>query len=760
MTDRATPGSADYDPRDHRRAPATAEPPAAWPSGAWPTADTPTADTPTADTPTADTPTADTPTADTLAADAPPADIPTAADDRLALNGMGSFDWDLDTGTYLLDEVGLEVFDLRADEFDGRPASLSARVQPEDSARLDSAVRQALQTEQLTFAVYFRVVCRDGSLRWAHTQGRILRDTQGHAYRIVGIVRNAEEELAHSQAMRALGAARRRQTDSVRATTEALARAITVQDVINVLTDGAGMRRFGADGLALGLVEGTTMRLVAATQAPSPALKELDDLSLTSLDDRLPLAEAVRTGRPRFVSDQDELCSRFPRLRPYADQMGIHAAAFLPLTAQARTLGALGLYYGEPRRFSTEERNICVALTSAVAQSLQRAVLFDQEREFATTLQTTMLPRRIPPFSGGEVALRYRTGRSGREVGGDWYDVVPLPRRRVGFVVGDVEGHDTHAAAVMGQLRIALRAYAAEGHPPTTVVARASRFLAELDTERSATCIYVDADLDTGTLRLVRAGHLEPLLRHAAGRTSWPRVRGGLPLGIATVFGQDDYPETRLHLNPDDILLLCTDGLVELPGQDISEGLQRLADALEGGPAEIEKLADRLSAEQSGQPSAEDDMALLLLHRAPGPDGSAPLRAVQHIHQADPEGMVESRAMLRQTLAAWETGDSSADIELVADELITNALVHTDSGAKLTVQLLDDDCRRIRLEVQDTSSEWPRRRTAGETATSGRGLLLVESLADRWGVEPLGTGKAVWCEFRLPDAAPRPGTAA
>ncbi|MBP0452243.1 serine/threonine-protein phosphatase [Kitasatospora sp. RG8] len=674
---------------------------------------------------------------------------PTAANDRLALNGMGSFDWDLDRGTYHLDDVGLEVFDLRADEFDGVPASLSARVLPTDSDRLDEAVSLALREGHLTFASYFRLICRDGTLRWAHTQGRILRDPQAHPYRIVGIVRNAEEELAHAEGMRTLAADRRRQTDSVRATTEALARAITVRDVTNVLTDSEGLRRFGADGLALGLVDGGVMRLVAATEQPSAELRARDDLSMTQLEEGLPLSEAVLTQRARFVSTREELTARYPRLLPYAEEMKIEAAAFLPLAAQARSIGALGLFYRDRHQFSTEDRNICIALSSAVAQSLQRAMLFDQEREFATTLQTTMLPRRIPEINGGEVAVRYRAGRSGREVGGDWYDVIPLPGRRVGLVVGDVEGHDSHAAAIMGQLRIALRAYATEGHTPATVMARASRFLADLDTERSATCIYVDANLETGTLRLVRAGHLEPLVRHSTGRTNWASVRGGLPLGVATVFGQDGYPETRLDLNPADTLLLCTDGMVEQPGRDIADGIEALAAAMRAGPRDTEALADHLCGGHPSRLGSSDDVALLLLHRTAVPGTYATRQMTQHVHQADPEGLAETRAMLRQALAAWGAADLLSDIELTADELITNALVHTDGGALLTIELRAGTTPCIRLEIRDRSSVLPHRRAPGETATSGRGLLLVDALTGSWGVEPLGSGKNVWCEFPL-----------
>lgn len=192
--------------------------------------------------------------------------------------------------------------------------------------------------------------------------------------------------------------------------------------------------------------------------------------------------------------------------------------------------------------FSQDERILCLGLAAIVAQSLQRAILFDEEREFATGLQSAMLPRRIQEIEGGEIAVRYHAAWSGREVGGDWYDVITLPRNRYGVMVGDVQGHDTHAAAIMGQLRIALRAYAAEGHPPATVLARASRFLSELDTDRFATCTYAQVDLATGAVRVARAGHFGPLIRHTDGRVGVPQVRGGLPLGISSEFWDEEFP--------------------------------------------------------------------------------------------------------------------------------------------------------------------------------------------------------------------------
>lgn len=177
-----------------------------------------------------------------------------------------------------------------------------------------------------------------------------------------------------------------------------------------------------------------------------------------------------------------------------------------------------------------------MALGTSIAQSLQRAMLYEQEHDLAEGLQQAMLPRRIPAVPGAQVAVRYRSARLGRDIGGDWYDLIPLPGGRVGAVIGDVQGHDTHAAAVMGQLRIVLRAYAAEGHSPATVMARASVFLHELDTDRFATCTYAEVDLTTGVVQVVRAGHVDPLVRDVDGSCRRMPSEGGLPLGLSAEF--------------------------------------------------------------------------------------------------------------------------------------------------------------------------------------------------------------------------------
>jgi hypothetical protein len=198
---------------------------------------------------------------------------------------------------------------------------------------------------------------------------------------------------------------------------------------------------------------------------------------------------------------------------------------------------------------------------------------------------------------------------------------------------------------------------------------------------------------------------------------------------------------------PGETLVMCTDGLVEEPGTDIGQGVEALAEAISAGPPGAEALADHLSERFWERWGAGDDVALLVLRRSPDPGTSRAPRIHQYIHQADPEGLSEARAVVRRALRDWGMREYADDAELLTGELLGNVLLHTEGGAVLTLEVLPEPVRRVRLAVQDRSSAWPRRRTPGEAATSGRGLLLLDALAARWGVEPRGEGKAVWCEI-------------
>ncbi|KKD08688.1 SpoIIE family protein phosphatase [Streptomyces sp. WM6386] len=674
-----------------------------------------------------------------------PDDWPAHPDPILALNRMGSFDWDLDTGLFHMDAQAHEVFDLRPDEYNGHPETLAIRVPAPEAYRLDALVSQAMKDGSENYGTYFRIRCRNGALRWTHTQGYIRRDETGRPRRIVGIVRDATQEVQDLEDRRrqvSRDEARQEQTNVVQLTTAALAYARTVDDVIDVLKDTHGLTHLGATSLVMGLVEAGRIRLVAE----GPAGSFVPGTDVTRIDEPYPMSEVVRTLTPRFIESPQEFAESYPLLWPHLSDLSITSAAYLPLIAQARPIGAMGLLYSDRRGFSPEDRNVLVALGSSIAQSLQRAMFYEQEKDLASGLQQAMLPRTIPSVRGADVAVRYRSAAFGRDIGGDWYDLIPLPGGRVGAVIGDVQGHDTHAAAVMGQLRIVLRAYAAEGHTPATVMARASVFLHELDTDRFATCLYAEADLATGVVQVVRAGHIDPLVRQADGSCRRVPVEGGLPLGLSAEFGRLEYPVGTVELDPGNTLMLCTDGLVETPGADLDDGMRTLTALIASGPADVRDLADRLIdvAEERG---GDDDVALLLLRRrgldAPQSGG----RLQQHVASGDPEALAEARHMIRAAVRAWGARDRADEIELVADELITNALMHTEGAAVVTLRVLAGSDRRIRVEVEDSSSALPRRREAGGSGVSGRGLLLVDLLTDVWGGEARGGGKWGWGEF-------------
>ncbi|MYR29563.1 MULTISPECIES: SpoIIE family protein phosphatase [unclassified Streptomyces] len=674
-----------------------------------------------------------------------PEDWPARPDPILAMNRMGSFDWDLDSGRMHMDRQALAVFGLRPERFDDMATTASAQMPRAERDRMAAVVKDAITAGHETYAGYFRIRRADDSLRWTHTQGYIRRDAGGRARRIFGIVRDATQELSDTTARREQASELRRRTTVVERTTAALAAARTVADVLDVLREQDGLVRLGADSLVVGLLEQGRIRLVP----DGPTGGVIDAGRHTRLDDPYPMADVVRTMRPVYLEDAESFAAAYPELWKQIAHLRPGAAAYLPLVAQGSPIGSLGLFYGGTHHFAPEERNVLVALGSSLAQSLQRAMLYEQEKDLAQGLQQAMLPRTIPDVPGAEVAVRYRAASAGRDVGGDWYDLVPLPGGRTGAVIGDVQGHDTHAAAVMGQLRIALRAYAAEGHPPATVMARTSLFLDELDTDRFATCLYAEADLSTGVLQLVRAGHLDPFLMAPDGSARRVPVPGGLPLGLSSQFGALDYPVSTLELDPGATLLLCTDGLVEVPGADLDDGFAKLATQLRTGPRDLRLLADLLTTavERRG---GEDDVAVLLLRRRA--TVGAPLyggRLQQHVAPGDPRDLAEARRMIRSAVRSWGAGSRSDDIELATDELVVNALTHTEGPALVTLRVLTGAVRRLRVEVEDSSSALPRRREADAEGQSGRGLMLVDLLADAWGVEARGAGKCVWCEFEV-----------
>ncbi|GAA3309338.1 SpoIIE family protein phosphatase [Streptomyces cinereospinus] len=658
-----------------------------------------------------------------LVADAVAAPAPAAPATGGALT-PGAFSLAMDTGRVEVGDGVLELFGLARDAFDGKVETLLGRTVPEDVPSLMSVVEAGHMTIGER-ELEFRVLRPTGPPRWLRLRGRLLPAGEGARARLSGTVDDASTlrsdvtDVARVQRLAA-----------------ALATAGTVRDVSQAVV--AALRRpLQADRIALAELEHDRL-VVTVLDPPQPeAWPELWRLEWRSEWPDAPvramptLAAALRDGRA-------QIWPAGTALEPALAEVGPGGLAVLPLPAGGRMAGACLIGWDHPHDFGPDERALLTASAGLAGQALMRARAFDAEHELVGMLQRQLLPRRLPELPGAVAVARYLPATAGLEVGGDWYDVIPLPDHHVALVIGDVQGHSAGAATLMGQMRTALRAYAVEGHPPDVVVSHANRLLVDMETDLFATCVYVDVDMEEGSAWCVRAGHPPPVLRHPDGTTRIAEIEGGPPLGVMT---QADYPMSPLRLQPGTLLALTTDGLVESAETDIDEGMADFAGRLAASdPAHLGPVADGLLDDAH----RGDDVALLLMRY----DGMAvrPRRETWTVWRV-PEAVRHARRFTRRTLRVWGVHAPADAVLLVVSELVTNALVHTDGPVRLDLTLVGD---RLRVAVADTSPRTPVKPTSiGWEATGGRGLLLVEAMSALWGTVPVSGGKQVWSELLL-----------
>ncbi|MEI7031192.1 SpoIIE family protein phosphatase [Streptomyces pratensis] len=385
----------------------------------------------------------------------------------------------------------------------------------------------------------------------------------------------------------------------------ALTEAVTARQVSAVVTEEL-LPAFGGRQIAIYLLNERHLHLAWETGFPKGFLDRFDGVGL---DVRIPGVETLTTGRPIFFESMQRLSEAYPGIPIDAD---VGARAFLPLIASGRPVGSCILGFDRPRGFSPEERTVLTALAGLIAQALQRAQRYDSEAALARGLQDALLPHRLPEADGVDTLGRYLSGTQGMDVGGDWYDVIETGHE-LALVIGDVQGHGVAAAATMGQLRSAVRAFALNHYDPQEVLSGTNRLLIDLDPGQFASCCYIALDPATGAARAVRAGHPQPVLRRPDGRTEVLDLPGGIVLGID---GQAAYPVTELRLAPGAMLALFTDGLIERPGTDIDEGIERLRATVERiGAVPLADTADRVIEEARAATDRPDDIALLLAAR-------------------------------------------------------------------------------------------------------------------------------------------------
>lgn len=694
--------------------------------------------------------------------------------DVLGALATGLWHWDTATGLVTVDAEAARLLGLPAERTTLTETQTRARLHPEDWNEITGVVPLAIDEGTLA-EVRIRIMDEQGRvIRVVRSRSKPSFDPDRRAYELIGTLQEVTEPAPGTAAARnaVTGDWRRSREAFLLDAGRALAEARSTAEVLRV-AGGLSMPGFSPDGLVVFGVEGDWLTIIGHHGHQPGDIRPFSDMPLAA---DYPAAEVIRTGRAVYLSSPEQYESRYPATWPLVRPFSRHSWAFLPLTAAGRTMGAWMAAFTYPVAFTPDERAVLTTVARMLAQALSRAGAEETERELTEGLQRSMLPSLGPEIPGMQVAARYIPTGGGLQVGGDWYDMIPLPSGRFALVIGDVQGHDVRAAGLMGQLRIALRAYASEGHRPDAVLSRASRFLHgithaddQLSDLRFATCVYVEADPATGMLEVARAGHPNPAIRMADGTVMKRPTAGGLPLGIDP---DADYPTTRFALEPGETMMLCTDGLIETGGHDMATGWQRLRAVLEEHQGDVETLADALvqavhgpSSHHTTGPLAdrrEDDIALLLVCRPGegcgcGATASAPpsvRRTLLSVAQDEPERIAEARQHLRELLHDWLCADQIDSAVLLVSEVVTNVLVHTDADALLLAEVGDGpDGRRLRVEVTDAGDDLPHKRRPGELASSGRGLMLMELLADTWGVEPRGRGKSIWFELYEPDGS-------
>jgi anti-sigma regulatory factor (Ser/Thr protein kinase) len=325
------------------------------------------------------------------------------------------------------------------------------------------------------------------------------------------------------------------------------------------------------------------------------------------------------------------------------------------------------------------------------------------------------------------------------EVGGDWYDVIVLPNGQVGLAMGDVVGHDLGAAAVMGQLRNALRAYAVESDNPGDVLERLNRFCHQQGVSDMASCIYAVLDPASGLLRMASAGHYPPLLASGSGSAHFLECRPAPPIGAVR---EIHYPVTERRLPPDGVLILYTDGLVERRDAAVDEGLARLRSvAMEQQAENLDQLGDLIISKMIDGSGPQDDVALLMI---------APKSRLGNRIELVFEARSSSLAQLRRTVSRWldeegATDQESYEILVSCSEAATNAIEHAygPGSAHFSVTCVENDGA-----VEITVRDWGKWRSA-RGQDRGRGRLLMEGLMDEVRTTTAPGGTEVWMRRRL-----------
>jgi PAS domain S-box-containing protein len=496
------------------------------------------------------------------------------------------------------------------------------------------------------------------------------------------------------------------------------------------------------------------------------------------------------------------------------DDIRLTSVLAAPLIARGQLLGVMSLALShlterDERHYGADDRDFLSAIAGRVAIAIDNSLLFEEERRTALAFQTSLLPKAPPFVDGLEVAYKYvpakplETHGQGiqTQVGGDWYDIIPLSAGRVGIVIGDVEGRGARAAAVMGQLRAALRAFAQDDKSPAEILRKLDDWVRTLDPPAAEThgfaeadpptvsCTYLIYDAWSRTLSFANAGHMPPLIMRGHDVSQLEIRDRGVLLGVRGkgVRGLPTYREEMRYLAPGSTLVFYTDGLVDrrqradgdghYSDAEVQQMLRRAVRSAADGT--VEQVAE--AAEHAVPGEIDDDMAVVVVRTS-----EVDLASWEGQFPAEPIRVSEARRLAQETFLSWGMDTEQADLTcLLVSEVVTNVVLHAAVSPTPRHELVlegagpgplgilgdwelspfdegfggapgKDFTLRLRrgheaiwVEVFDSDLRLPRIRSAGESDEGGRGLYLVDQLATRWGSRPTKDGKAVWFEMPL-----------
>ncbi len=553
---------------------------------------------------------------------------------------------------------------------------------------------------------------------------------------------------------------------------EAFAGATSVAETVERLARVGA--RIGAEWSGLALLDPTGRRLRFTSLAHlepglSPALRG------SRIDDERPSACVARTRTPIFFRNYGELADRFPDIaKSIGRQVG--ARAFVPVIGGSRLLGVMMLGWREERDFDTDAIETETAIATYLAHALERAEMLDDRNRAAATLQASLLSP-LPAIRHLEVAFLYSPAARTDQVGGDWYDAVVLAEDSVVLTIGDVTGHDMHAAAEMGQLRSMLRAFVwSRDESPAALLrlldlandglglhATGTAIVARLDRRGGTEADSAGADSAGGaaagyTLTWSNAGHPPPIIIRADGEVTECAENVDMMLGVVPDVARHDH---RRVLAPGDTMLLYTDGLIERRDSRYHERLAALKVALKtlaGSATATLPAALVRRMVTGGQPDDVAVLAIRVRHSHSGAAGDQMIEARTPV-AVEPGAIGPARRWVDDIL-------ESADVDaghrrtamLLTSEAVTNAVRHGGGPVAVEVKVTP---ATVRIEVSDGSSAPPRLLAPAPHQTGGRGVQFLDRRSARWGVRHLpddagdgsdgdGEGrrarKAVWFE--------------